>query len=1752
MISIHLHGALSGLLPRPGPLRLHAASPAEALRACAVLLPGFRAELQAGEWWLQSAGEAVPGEEIGLAFGGRRDLHVLPAAEGAGLDPLTWAILGAGLLIGAAVMISMPTIGDYGEREEADRRGSFLFDGARNQTAQGGPVPLVYGGPIRIGSVLASAGIRAEKMPYAGGAWQDRARGTGLAGFGLAWQDIDYSDILGSLPAWHSGAGDPAPSLGADGDRYFRRGDGTIWLKHAGGWGKTWQLSGPGADGAWHAGADAPADSLGADGDWYLQMQWMGYLYRRSAGAWTFVRAATVEGLGGRDAPRQPVETRDTLRTRSTIQAIDVLCEGPIMGLANGGRSIYIDGAPLEAEDGTPNLDGVTFELRTGTPDQEPLQSIDEVAAPAQISGETKVTASLAAGRLRTTNGAYDAARVRLQFPALRKVIQASEDEDRAGDIVPTTLQFRIFARSRGGQKKQIWDHTLTDKTNTRAELSFRVPLDPPASAPASQPAHQIWVQRITPDHDSSSHIQDDLRWVGLDWITEVSQTYPHTALVGITADAEKFPGGNIHRREYEILGRIVRVPSNWDPRTRAYTGLWDGSWKLAWTDNPAWCVLDLLASHRYGLGRWLPEAEIEAAKWEWYGVAQWCDQLVDDGDGGREPRYRMSCAITTRSQALKVLRAMLSCFRGYIHYGGGTVLPGCDRPEDATALVGAANVIDGDFRIRDATGAKELASAVAVSYTDRSAADRQGVELVVDDGLVARHGFRQRDVAAFGCASRGQAQRHGRHLLWEQEREARTLTYRAGLDAASLRPGDIIRQTDPRRVGQRLMVRLRSALEALWTVPDAELGAGNADGLIWRETDRHTDYRTGAGATFRSQIGCSAADSLLDAALIEGGASAYMSHISVFGESTSTTTAIRMDIAPTQARRQPPPWDPGPEIRPDMEIRIALAVRHQASGRSHVLPIESGTEPYTWARSTASEALVADIEASSPTDLWSWGLIDISRLRADDDLPPQGAGGWTASLCLPDGSVQRVGVQALVGDRMTLAHAPRSLPLPDALCILEQAAANEATLWRLLGIRERSDLEWEVTCREHWPGRYAAVEASLNVSRVSIASLASGDLQPPPSIALRSDVYAADGVQRLEMAISAPPPNDPRVEGVDIQIQRPGSDQWIPAGWSPDGQVVVRPITPGAHTARARCTAQSGALRSGWIVSAEHSAAIPAPPVVANFAVGAARGGYTASWEEVGAGLVTELSEDLSAPFESSAAAVLGIATGSVFSRLGLAPAELLVCARHVDRAGTKGPVATAKVTPRPASGVIWRGTWSSTAGTYEVDDAVAHNGKAWICTRDHQASSIRQPNDPSTWWDLLADSGDDGQQGSAGRGIDWLGPWIPNRPTTYQLQDAVSSDRRSWICIHAHHSGGSTHAPTGSNGGTVQDSSGVSRQHWSLLADRGAQGQRGPIGASGRSGSRGATWTTGTLDPPGNNAVAGVQIGDFYLNTTTSQTWQWSGAAWTKSANLKGADSATWHSGPNDPGADLGVEGDFYFRTGNATIWKRIQEGSGSIWRQQIDIDGADGATWHSGLGEPDSAVGVNGDWYFQTGGTGAGTVWHKVDGDWEDEVDVTGPTGPTGPAGPAGPAGPVGPAGPAATVGSGQQFIMWSSYVRSGQRYIAPSGAQNIVVLFREGTVQLAEITLQARPTPRSGTTFRTIQLRVLSSTSPSGTTSDKKRYSVNITSGNEDSGSQTGVAGGANATVSATGQSVAGFVEHTASSQRQYFLFYVLNF
>lgn len=492
----------------------------------------------------------------------------------------------------------------------------------------------------------------------------------------------------------------------------------------------------------------------------------------------------------GGSSARAPVETPDSLQSIAYAKIIDLVSEGEIVGLKDGLRSIYLDGTPLQAAGGSMNFQNVRVELRTGTQDQDYLAGFPSVenenSVDVELRSDQPVVRSF-------TNSDLSAVRIRLGVQALQKTNTSN------GDIEGYSVSYAIDVATDGGAFTTVISNAFTGKTTTPYERSHRVDL--PAGS-----QWQIRVRRLTPNANSAT-VADTTTVKSMTEIIDAKLRYPNSALVGIEIDASQFQA--IPTRAYRVLGRIISVPSNYDPQARTYSGLWDGTFKPAWTNNPAWVFYDMVTNDRFGLGHRIPAAWVD--RWRLYQIAQYCDQMVSDGQGGQEPRFVCNVYLQTRSDAYKLLQDMAAVFRGITYYAAGQFTASADMPQDPVYQFNQANVIDGKFTYSGS--ARKVRHTVAlVSWNDPDDFGRAKVETVEYRPGIARYGIQQTEVTAMGCTSRAQAQRIGLHILYTENLETETVTFGVGLEGAVPQPGDIIEVADPNRAGRRNGGRIRSA----------------------------------------------------------------------------------------------------------------------------------------------------------------------------------------------------------------------------------------------------------------------------------------------------------------------------------------------------------------------------------------------------------------------------------------------------------------------------------------------------------------------------------------------------------------------------------------------------------------------------------------------------------------------------------------------------------------------------------------------------------------------------------------------------------------------------------------------------------------------------------------------------------------------------------------------------------------------------
>jgi predicted phage tail protein len=468
---------------------------------------------------------------------------------------------------------------------------------------------------------------------------------------------------------------------------------------------------------------------------------------------------------------------------------IDALCEGPIVGLVNGAQSVFFDKTPLQNADGSFNFNNAVFEYTSGdlasnysamsqmTGDSSDVESTTEVGV--QVWQATPIVRNV-------TTPNIDSLRVTVSVPSL------TYQDPNTGDISGSSVEFTIAIQSNEGGFVTVVNDTISGKTTSQYSRSYLIPLS--GTGP-----FDVQVTRVSAD-SGETYLQNALWFDSFTSIISTHLEYRHTALAGISIDAQQF--SSIPTRAYDVKGLVINVPSNYDPIALTYNGTWDGTFQLAWSNNPAWCFYDLLINTRYGLGDLIEPDSIN--KWQLYAIAQYCDQLVPDGFGGQEPRFSCNLYIQSDEDAFKVIQNLASIFRAAVFWSAGTVAVMQDAPSDPIQMFTSANVLAGTFKYQG-TSLKSRHTVALVTWNDPSDWCSQKVEYVQNDAAVAKYGVIKAQVTAFGCTSRGQAHRVGQWLLYSEQLETETISFRCGMDGVYIYPGAVIQTSDPNRAGKRM-----------------------------------------------------------------------------------------------------------------------------------------------------------------------------------------------------------------------------------------------------------------------------------------------------------------------------------------------------------------------------------------------------------------------------------------------------------------------------------------------------------------------------------------------------------------------------------------------------------------------------------------------------------------------------------------------------------------------------------------------------------------------------------------------------------------------------------------------------------------------------------------------------------------------------------------------------------------------------------
>lgn len=486
-----------------------------------------------------------------------------------------------------------------------------------------------------------------------------------------------------------------------------------------------------------------------------------------------------------------PYESPDSLKSAQKLRAIGLISLGPIKGTVNKWKTTYFDNTPIQNENGKDDNDTDSFNFKNteiqftlGTQDQLPLKGFEASEREVPVNAEVKH-----AHPLTKTVIDPDVSRLRLTL-----AVSALFSQNDQGDTHGTSVTFQVLINNLPRNT-----YTIEGKSSSRFYRSYIIENLP-------EVPFTVTVKRVTED-SKSQRLQNATSWASYTEIIDTKLSYPNMALVGIKTDSRYNP--NFPNINFLLHGRLVKIPSNYDPVARTYAaGIWKGDFKEDWTNNPAWIFYDLVTNKQIGLGERLGDFGVD--KFQLYQIAQYCDQLVPDGYGGQEPRMTANLWITDQRSAYEVLSDMASVFRAMVIWNGQQMTATQDRPTDPVCTYTQSNVIDGKFT-RQYVAQKAIYTAVEVEYADKRNMYQKAIEYVADDDLIRRYGYNVKKITAFACTSRGQAHRYGKWILETSRLEQCTITFSVGREGMAHLPGDIIEVADNRYANTNLGGRVLS-----------------------------------------------------------------------------------------------------------------------------------------------------------------------------------------------------------------------------------------------------------------------------------------------------------------------------------------------------------------------------------------------------------------------------------------------------------------------------------------------------------------------------------------------------------------------------------------------------------------------------------------------------------------------------------------------------------------------------------------------------------------------------------------------------------------------------------------------------------------------------------------------------------------------------------------------------------------------------
>lgn len=513
-----------------------------------------------------------------------------------------------------------------------------------------------------------------------------------------------------------------------------------------------------------------------------------------------------VHGAGGgttQPVAATPVEAPNTLRSKAVAEVLCVIGEGPIVEPDDVYSQLYLDGVVVKSADGTYNFQNVEAVVSLGYPDQAYIPGT--AAAESVIAIDQELTYGSPVVHAITDTTATGA-RAAITIPALVRVDATS------GNRLPTTVQILIEVQPDGGAYTTVVTDKVHGKCISPVQLDYEVALD-------GDGPWNVRISRLTADSNSDS-LLNETHWSSLSVLRDYRLAYPDTAVLRLRIDAEQFSGA-FPTIEYQGDFLILQIPSNYDPVERTYSGIWDGTFVSAWTNNPAWVVWAIITNPRWGLGRWVDSGAVD--KWSMYNAGVWFDEQVSDGRGGTEPRLTFNGGFDSPAKAYDAILTVVGACQSMTYWASGAVQMVVDKPDDPVRQVGPANVIDGKF-VYEGSDLATRPTAVYVTWFDPDNGFKRAVEIVEDADMIAMHGLRIREVAAVLCTSQGQAHRVGAYELETAWSETQGVSFVVGEDQHDAAPGDLVDIADPSIQGRRMAGRIMAISGTSITLDDEVL----------------------------------------------------------------------------------------------------------------------------------------------------------------------------------------------------------------------------------------------------------------------------------------------------------------------------------------------------------------------------------------------------------------------------------------------------------------------------------------------------------------------------------------------------------------------------------------------------------------------------------------------------------------------------------------------------------------------------------------------------------------------------------------------------------------------------------------------------------------------------------------------------------------------------------------------------------------